>query len=206
MNDFYQVVLLFSIFSVAGYIAELINCIIWDRKLLPRGFLFGPYLPIYGWGCILITFLCLNIRDDIPLIFLISMAACSVLEFLTSLILEKIFKVRWWDYSDYHCNLNGRVCLRNAIIFGVVGVITVKILPVLEYVINLIPRDWQIGLAIFMLVVLALDTLASFYANCKVKNMEDFTKTLGDQTVEIKRNAKKVMKQLVKKPRSKKKK
>ena len=120
--------------------------------------------------------------------------------------MEKMFKVRWWDYSDCRFNLNGRICLRNALVFGIVGSIFMsQILPILDRVIDLIPRDIQIISAIFMLVIFSLDTIASTYANCKAKNMEDFTKAIGDQTIEIKRNARKAIKQLVKKRKTAKK-
>ena len=80
-----------------------------------------------------------------------------------------------------------------------------QVLPLIDWLIDLMSRDLQIGLTIFMVTIFSLDTIASAYANCKAKNMEDFTKAIGDQTVEIKRNARKAIKQLVKKRKTPKK-
>lgn len=119
--------LLFIIYSFVGYIIEVLYISLQHEKLvLSRGFLIGPVLPIYGTGAILITLLLNRYSDQIITLFVLSMVLCTALEYYTSLILEKIFKLRWWDYKHKKHNLNGRVCLQNALMFGLGGVVIIK--------------------------------------------------------------------------------
>lgn len=76
-----------------------------DKTLVNRGFLMGPYCPIYGCGCILIILLLKRYLNDFIALFIMSMVICSILEYLTSYIMEKLFKARWWDYSDRRFNI-----------------------------------------------------------------------------------------------------
>ena len=121
-------VILFFIYSVLGWIVEVIDIFIKTHKLSNRGFLIGPYLPIYGSGCILIIILLNNQTNDLISLFLKSMIICSILEYFTSYIMEKIFKTRWWDYSDRKYNINGRICLVNMFFFGILGCILLYII------------------------------------------------------------------------------
>lgn len=115
--------LLFLIYSFLGWCIETVGNLIQRRKFVNRGFLLGPYCPIYGCGAIFITIL-LNYFIDKPiLLFLMAILVCGILEYMTSFIMEKIFHLRWWDYSDKKININGRVCLNTIIPFGILGMI-----------------------------------------------------------------------------------
>ena len=92
-------VLLFFIYSFAGWLMETVQISIRQKKFVNRGFLIGPYCPIYGCGVILITLLLQKYAGDIPLTFILSILICGTLEYMTSYVMEKIFKARWWDYS-----------------------------------------------------------------------------------------------------------
>ena len=144
-------------------------------------------------------------QDNFVLTFLVAMAMGVILEYVTSFALEKIFHLRWWDYSQTDkFNIHGRVCLRNALKFGVGGLIFVYlILPGLNNLIDLMPWNLQVAIALIMTVVYSVDFIVSSYANMKVKNMEDFGKIIGDQTAEIKKNAKKVIKTIAQEKRKK---
>ena len=195
--------LYFTIFAVMGYLVELLNTLPRKKKVSNRGFLFGPYLPIYGFGAIIMILLSQDIpKDNLLVVFLVAMAIGVILEYTTSYILEKIFHMRWWDYSKTHrINLNGRICLRNSLLFGIGGCIFIAFLvPVASRCIDFLPQWLQITLAVVMLLIYAIDVTASTYANMKVKNMEEFSKAIGDQTAEIKKNAKKVIKALFETP------
>ncbi len=199
LDVFVRFVLYFTIFAVLGYFIEAVNSFLHRGKLSNRGFLFGPYLPIYGFaGVIMISLLHVIPRDNFGLVFLTGMLMGTTLEYITSYILEKIFHLRWWDYSKSDkLNVNGRICLRNSIAFGVAGLVFVYLLmPGANNLISVMPRGLQITVAIIMAIVYLLDFIASSYANMKVKNMEEFSKAIGDQTSEIKKNAKKVIKEL----------
>ena len=118
---FYTYFLLFIIYSIIGWILEIIFAFINLKKFVNRGFLIGPYCPIYGAGCLLLTILLSKYAEDTIVLFALSIIICSILEYLTSWIMEKIFKLRWWDYSDMKFNINGRICLETMIPFGIIG-------------------------------------------------------------------------------------
>ena len=131
---------LFFIYSIAGWIMESVSISIRNKKITNRGFLIGPYCPIYGWGVVLITILLQKYHDDIPATFFLSILICGTLEYATSYFMEKIFKARWWDYSTRKFNINGRICLETLIPFGIAGTaITIWINPFLLKYINMVP-------------------------------------------------------------------
>ena len=190
-------ILFFFIYSFFGYLSEIILCSIGERKLVNRGFLFGPILPIYGFGMLTVLFLTKNTTDNLALTFLISMAACSALEYLTSFLLEKLFRIKWWDYSKSDkLNLNGRICLRNCLAFGIAGSIVVyQVQPLVSGFVALFSLTLEIILAIILSCLLIFDTIVSILAILKAKKTFDFSKIVGDQTNEIKRAARRVIKE-----------
>ncbi|MBR3264073.1 putative ABC transporter permease [Candidatus Saccharibacteria bacterium] len=199
LDIFVRFVWYFTIFAVLGYIAEALNSLLHGGKLSNRGFLFGPYLPIYGFGAVAMVIIWQFMpHDNVLLTFFVAMSIGVILEYVTSYVLEKIFHLRWWDYSKSDkLNLNGRICLRNSIVFGLGGCLfCFLMLPAADNFIDIIPKVLQDVIAAIMIIIYALDVVVSSYANMQVKNMEDFSKVVGDQTKEIKKNAKKVIKEL----------
>ncbi len=129
--------IIFIIYSFLGYIAEVIYVSYHQKKLVNRGFLYGPICPIYGCGGVLIILFLREYFDDPMVIFVFSMILASLIEFITSWILEKIFMHRWWDYSDKKFNIEGRVCLKNSLLFGVAALVMVYLInPVLFKIIR----------------------------------------------------------------------
>ena len=121
---FDQYFLYFVVYALIGYISEVLYCSVPMRRLVNRGFLHGPYLPIYGFGALLIL-IPLQFFDTHPvLVFFIAFFLTSALEYVTSFLLEKIFQTKLWDYSDKFANIHGRVCLLNSTLFGLMGLIT----------------------------------------------------------------------------------
>lgn len=110
--------LLFIIYSFIGWSIEVIGVLVRDKRFVNRGFLIGPYCPIYGFGGISIVFFLTKFMNDPIALFVMAIFICSVLEYSTSFIMEKIFKTRWWDYSDKKFNINGRICLETMWAFG----------------------------------------------------------------------------------------
>lgn len=122
-----ELFIIFMIYSFLGWVQEVIRGIILDKKTVNRGFFIGPYCPIYGVGAILmILFLNKYINDPITL-FIMSIVMFSSLEYITSFLMEKIFNARWWDYSRYRFNINGRICLETMIPFGLAGLLAMYI-------------------------------------------------------------------------------
>ncbi len=179
--DFINVYLLFWIFSILGWILEMIYCAIDDKKIVNRGFLIGPYCPIYGFGA-LVMLLLTPFKDSAIITFILALLLCSVLEYFTSYLMEKVFKVRWWDYSHESFNINGRICLKNAIAFGALGVLFNKFLePYFNDFINLLSVDTKNIIAIVILVITIIDILVSLKVMNSIKdiikkNEKDFKK------------------------------
>ena len=113
--------LLFMIYALAGWILEVIYALFADKKLTNRGFLIGPICPIYGVGCVLIILLLTPYKNHPIGLFVLAIVICSILEYFTSYFMEKLFKARWWDYSNRKFNINGRICLETMIPFGIVA-------------------------------------------------------------------------------------
>lgn len=116
MFDLKVLFLLFIIYSITGWIIEVIATYPDTKCFVNRGFFIGPYCPIYGNCAIAMIFLLHNVTNPI-LLFVLSILICSVGEYVTSYAMEKIFHARWWDYSKNRFNLNGRICLVNSLAF-----------------------------------------------------------------------------------------
>lgn len=171
--------LLFMIYSIIGYLVEVICVSFADKKLTTsRGFLIGPYLPIYGTGALIMTCFLSKYKNDVLALFIMSTILCTILEYMTSYVLEKIFKLRWWDYSEQSFNINGRVCLSNGVLFGFGGVIVVELVnPILKELLYNIPTWLIISLGVFLLDVFIIDLTISMYIMTRLKiNVSKYTK------------------------------
>lgn len=115
------------IYSIIGWVYESTICSIGQRKLINRGFLNGPYCPIYGTRAVLVLLVLGRIQNPVLLFFAGAALTCS-LEYLTSWLMEKLFHARWWDYSKRKFNIGGRVCLIGAIVFGAFSVVLILVL------------------------------------------------------------------------------
>ncbi len=139
MNSVENFFLWFLFYSVVGWAWETILCSVRERRFVNRGFLNGPYCPIYGWGACL-DVLVLGSLKQWWLIFILSVILTGVLEYATSFAMEKLFHARWWDYSNRKFNINGRVCLLGMFVFGVFSVLLLLFLhPAVARVTELIP-------------------------------------------------------------------
>ena len=185
MYDFAFYFMLFFGFSVVGWITECISCSIWYRRfIINRGFLLGPYCPIYGVGA-LGGYLFLSSYSDEPIaLFTLAMVGSSIIEYLTSVAMEKIFKARWWDYTNQPFNIEGRVCLKNSILFGIMGLIFVYFVkPSYEYLVSLVSHRFLITLCLICFIIYILDTIISFILMSKIKNK--ISQGRKDSTYEI---------------------
>src|SRR5574344_2410179 len=113
----------FYFYCFLGWIWESSYVSVCDKKLTNRGFLNGPLLPIYGSGACIILMATLPVKGSIVLIFIFGMTAATVLEYITGSVMESIFKIRYWDYSNEKFNLNGHICLLCSFAWGVFSVL-----------------------------------------------------------------------------------
>lgn len=190
--------MLFIIYAVAGWICEVTLQLIQKHKLADRGFLIGPYCPIYGCGAILIT-LCLTPFNEHPIgLFILAMVLCGSLEYATSFIMEKAFNARWWDYSNMRFNINGRICLETLVPFGIAGLLIIYVFnPFLISMIGLMGENALNITSIVILVIFVEDVIVSskIIYNFKKTNKEvsqqeskDSTEIISEKVREILRN------------------
>lgn len=192
MFDLKVLFLLFIIYSVTGWIIEVIATYPDTKCFVNRGFLIGPYCPIYGNCAIAMILLLHNIKDPI-LLFILSIIICSVGEYVTSYLMEKIFHARWWDYTKNKFNINGRICLVNSLAFGVLGFLLIKFVNpfVVGLITKLSPTIMNI-LFYTMLILFLIDNVISFKVIFKIKNMSVKYVHL-DNTKEITEKVKKIL-------------
>lgn len=187
--SFLKIFIAFWFFSVLGWILEVIVCSICDKKLVNRGFLIGPYCPIYGFGA-LIMLLISSYKDHLFVCFILALTLCSFLEYFASYLMEKLFKIRWWDYSHDAFNINGRICLRNAIAFGALGVIFTRFLnPWYFSIIDKLNYQMLLIIAIIILAITLIDILVSFNAMNSIKSIisKDIKFKNKDATTDVKK-------------------
>lgn len=192
MFDLKVLFLLFIVYSITGWIIEVIATYPDTKCFVNRGFLIGPYCPIYGNCAIAMIFLLHNVTNPI-LLFVLSILICSVGEYVTSYAMEKIFHARWWDYSKNKFNLNGRICLVNSLAFGVLGFLLIKFVN--PFVVGLITKLSPIMINVLFYTILTLfiiDNVISFKVIFKIKNMSIKYVHL-DNTKEITEKVKKIL-------------
>ena len=175
-----------------GWCMEMMVCYYASKKWVNRGFLIGPICPIYGYGCLIITILLKRYLDDPIVLFVMAVVLCCILEYFTSYLMEKLFKARWWDYSDRKFNLNGRICLENAVLFGVLGLLLSYIInPFVVRMLGFVPTMVFNIFAIILLIVFLVDNIIS------LKIISGFTKVAKtirkDSTEEITKKVKEIL-------------
>jgi len=160
MNISHIYFLYFIVYSFLGWICETIYCSILDKKYINRGFLKGPFCPIYGVGALMVITILNPVADNIILLFFSGMIFTSILEYMTGFLLEVLFNLKWWDYSGYKFNIQGRVCLLNSILFGILSVITVNYInPVITKLIASIPLSYSVWGTGILIIFFLLDTI-----------------------------------------------
>ena len=154
--------LLFLLYSFAGWVMET-TWVSWcNKKLVDRGFLIGPYCPIYGCGAILIILFLKRFSYSPVLLFLSTVVLCGGLEYFASWCMEKVFKARWWDYSNRKFNIKGRVCLRNLIAFGIMGIAVIYLInPYFEIWIEYLDEKHINILALLLWTIFIMDFVVS---------------------------------------------
>lgn len=160
-----SLIFIFFACSFIGWLWEVIIHIVEDGVLVNRGVLLGPWLPIYGSGSVLILLLLRPFFKRPVATFFSSMILCSSVEYVTSWYLELKEGIRWWDYSGYFLNINGRICLAGAVIFGAGGCAIVYFAaPKLDDCWKKLSKKLQLGICI-VLALLFVDDLVKSHEN-----------------------------------------
>ena len=148
----------FIVYAFLGWVCEDIYCGIGKRKFINRGFLYGPYCPIYGFGALLVIYPLLMVSKHPIVVFIFGMVLTSILEYITSFVMEKLFATRWWDYSTYPFNINGRICLQNSLLFGLMALVVVYGLhPIVSRFVERIPLGFLVIFLIMFTILFVID-------------------------------------------------
>ena len=169
-----NLILLFFAYAFIGWCIEVTLKYFQFHRFINRGFLTGPWLPIYGSGAALIT-IAVNglspLESSVGTTFVVSFILCGIVEYMTSFVLEKRFHARWWDYSQKPMNLHGRVWIGNLILFGLGGVLIVELFnPLLFRHFGLINIRMREILAIALSCVFVADYVMSHFVLKLVKS------------------------------------
>lgn len=113
----------FYFYCFLGWVWETCYVSVLKAKWVNRGFMRGPFLPIYGSGAIVVLIFTLPFRTHAGLVFVVGMVSATVLEYFTGAAMERMFHVRYWDYSNQRLNLNGHICVTSSLAWGVFSVI-----------------------------------------------------------------------------------
>ena len=192
MRNVFTYFMLFFIYAILGWIIETTLVSIEKRKFVNRGFLIGPYCPIYGFGGLAITILLKNYTKDPIVLFLMAVIICGTLEYFTSYIMEKIFKARWWDYSAKKYNINGRICLETVVPFGILGCLVMYVLnPITFKYLNMLSNSMLNIISAICFTIFITDHIVSYNV------ISSFTKTVKTINVgKIKDNTEEITKKV----------
>ncbi|MBS4872726.1 MAG: putative ABC transporter permease [Peptoniphilus sp. oral taxon 375] len=187
-----NLIFLFFVFSVLGWMIEVSLKFIDFGRFVNRGFLIGPYCPIYGLGSVLIILVTQNFQEQehsLAFVFLVSLLVCGLVEYLVSYFLEVNYHARWWDYSNRPMNLNGRIWIGNLVLFGLGGLAIDRVFkPWIMDGLALMPPVWKQGLALCIVLVMLVDLLMSYFVMKLVKVNVEGSK--ADNTQEIRQEMK----------------
>lgn len=194
MNSVIIYFLIFMIYSFFGWCFECVHMAITTKEIVNRGFLNGPFIPVYGIGLTLITSLLSKFKDNFLVLLVMSILIIGLLEYFISFMMEKLFKIRWWDYSNRNFNINGRVCLNTMTLFVTGAILIVyKVHPLIIKILD--ETSYKVLFVIFIisLIYFALDLIISLKMTLSYLKSNIKSNRL-DKTPEIKKYISKILK------------
>lgn len=192
MENIIKYILLFFFYSAAGWCLETTYCSIGEKRFINRGFLTGPLCPIYGTAALVLIILIYNpFKDNVLVVFLLGIVLCDIVEFFTSLIMEKLFAARWWDYTYELFNLSGRICLKHSLYWGVISIAFVKVIhPAVDNLYSKINGDYIIYILIGVLAVFTADVINAVIKAADIRKLQlklsGLIDTLSSEFISIK--------------------
>ncbi|MDO4966681.1 MAG: putative ABC transporter permease [Lachnospiraceae bacterium] len=186
----YQWLFFFFLYSLIGWVWETLYVSIMEKKFENRGFMKGPFLPIYGAGAITILLFTLPVRHKPVLVFILGMMGATLLELITGIIMEKMFKVKYWDYANEKINYKGHISLRSSILWGVValGMMYGFHKPIEDAVIK-IPTKIINPIVMVVFVVIAADFATSFKAALDLRDFLIQFEKIKDELLKLQKKA-----------------
>ena len=185
-----QWLLVFYLYCMLGWCFESTVVSVGQRRLVNRGFLRGPMLPIYGFGAVILLHVSLPLKQHPVWLYLASMIAATVFEYIVGVVMEKIFKVKYWDYSKQPFNLNGYICLTSSLAWGAFSILLVRFLhPPVEDLVLRLPAFLVDPLAFLLTIAVTVDAVRSFQA---AMDLREVLTRLTEENEDLRRLAKRV--------------
>ena len=192
-QNFYELVWIFIIYAFIGWCTEVSYAALDRGIFVNRGFLNGPYCPIYGCGVVIVVGALTPLKDNLLILFAGSFLLTSILEYITGFILEKVFHNKWWDYSSKPFNLHGYVCLKFSIYWGLACTFIMDVIhPIIYKGITMIPHILGVVLLSIIMSAFAVDcgvtvtTILKF--NKRLKVMDEMAAKIHKLSDEIGEN------------------
>ena len=177
----YQTLAYFLIYSCLGWCLEVIYAAVTTGKLVNRGFLNGPVCPIYGFGMVIVLYALTPLVDNTLLLYLGGVILPSALELVGGWALYKLYRTRWWDYSDYPFNIGGYICLEFCLLWGVGTLVVMRIVhPIIAGLVAMVPTLVGVILICILYAVYATDVVATAIAASTLADTLDTMEKLGD--------------------------
>ena len=169
-------ILMFFVFSAIGWTIESIYCSLGNKKIINRGFLYGPVCPIYGTGALVFEILVTPLSQPAEkrwwLVAIVGMILADIVEYLTSYIMEKLFNARWWDYSENFLNLHGRICFKHTCYWGLFSLIYVyAVSPLYKHAIDFVPQNIRNAAVGVIIVIFIVDLIFTVKATMDIQKL-----------------------------------
>lgn len=180
----------FMFYSFCGWVMESVLKTYLQKKPVNSGFLYGPFCPIYGFGAMIMLLFLEHFKSNPVLLFIIAFFVLSIWEYIVGWLLEKIFKAKYWDYSENRFNISGRVCLLNSLFWGVLGVVfTVYIHPFFSEKMGLIPEQVLIFIVTILSFAIVVDMIISIIKatniRSSVEKLKEITNMIKERIEEL---------------------
>ena len=177
----YQILAYFLIYSCLGWCLEVIYAAVTTGELVNRGFLNGPVCPIYGFGMILVLFVLTPLEHNLLLLYLGGVILPSALELIGGWALYKLYRTRWWDYSDFPFNIGGYICLQFSLLWGVGTMVMVKVIhPAIASLVEMVPTTVGFILMCVLYAIYAADAVATGFAASDLARELDALEKVAD--------------------------
>lgn len=181
-----QWLLVFYAYCFLGWCFESTVVSVQQRHFVNRGFLRGPMLPIYGFGATILLHVSLPLYDRPAALFLASMAAATVFEYIVGVLMETLFKIKYWDYSSHRFQFQGRICLQSSLCWGFLGLILARVIhPPVEAVVVWLPLWALVVVDVLLSAVFAGDVVVSVRTALDLARVLEELDRLREQGAEL---------------------
>lgn len=160
--EWQQWIIFFIVYCFFGWIFESVYVSLKKRHFVNRGFLRIPMLPLYGTGAVMMLWVSLPVKESLVLVYIAGVLAATVLEYVTGFAMERLFKMKYWDYSGQHCQLHGYICLSSSLAWGGLTILLTEVIhnPIERLVLGMSPLI-EYGIILVVGTIFIMDTVQS---------------------------------------------